>query len=88
MEHRGLVLILLALTLLLSPLALRHGGAGGTGGGSDVRETVTVGAAQAACDADSVQIRNLRLGCRGGSQIPDLGRRLSSGGAVFLSARN
>ena len=86
MEHRGLILIVFALTLILAPLAIQKNGPLGFGGG--VRQTVTIGAAQAACDAQSLQIRNARLGCQSGSQIPNLGRRLQSGGAVFLSARN
>ena len=85
MEHRGHILIVFGLSLVLTPLAIKS--YQDRAAEDSVREVsiVTDGARTASCRNASVETAIGRLGCQNGgsSRTPS---RTMSGGAMFVSA--
>jgi hypothetical protein len=86
MEYRGLILIVFGGSLMLSPLAIKmaqqqQAAAAAPG------EVQTDAQADAACDAASIVTRSYRLGCNRDTATAST-RRVMSGGAVFVTAKN
>jgi len=85
MQYRGPILIVFALSLVMSPMAIKLT--------TDAEEAAvpgrveTMGAADAACDAQTIEARTYVIGCRGREVAVDT-RRTVAGGAMFVAARH
>jgi hypothetical protein len=102
MEYRGHILIVFALSLIASPYAIKRVMASDEEQAAAVvpQAVTTVGAAQAACEDQSITTAIGRLGCVNSAAsgvvrnieltsatTQNETRRLANGGAMFVSAR-
>lgn len=86
MEYRGPILIVFALSLIASPIAIKlH---------TDPQEEAvtptrvqTLHAAQEQCEAESFRTQNYVIGCKAHEEAAVQRIRMDNGGALFVAAR-
>lgn len=86
MQYRGPILVVFAMSLVLSPIAIlavqKAQEQSATPG-----EVRTIGQSQEDCASRTIQTRTLTIGCGARAQNT-AARRITTGGAMFVTARN
>jgi|GEM_PF-6710749 len=88
MEYRGPILIVFAMSLVASPLAIRNLQLQAEVDASAVAVLETDGAADASCQARRIETSSYAIGCKANEYAQQQRRVMPDGGAYFVSVNN